>query len=279
MPCAITQLLSCFVSRSFRNISAATVSNFRYAKMVFAINSDWAGVLSGIVFCAWLSILCFNFRCQKKFDRLSTDLRNLNIQQANAADVKALMIRHGGRSFPAISQNCESPGPERDEVYTFGTANPALDKLAYAHPVLRLLGLRAQEMEITVTLENNHICYFNVRVGMENFDGWYWRVETVLLAPSNTGIWEEPLHVTLHQFTGFGSLQAQLTHAATPDQIRHALTADFACVTSFRGCQHPCDIAPALWQEAVRNFQEAVRQSPEVVWNFPNKEYSDKYCK
>jgi hypothetical protein len=61
-------------------------------------------------------------------------------------------------------------------------------------------------------------------------------------------------HIGVGQGPGpdtFG-LAAIITPEATDEERKAAFTFDLSCMSSFRGCQSPCEIMPAVWKEAIR---------------------------
>jgi len=59
---------------------------------------------------------------------------------------------------------------------------------------------------------------------------------------------------------------------ATEEERRRAFTYDFSCVTRFRGCRQPCEIAPLVWQDV---YQQSLNSG----WTTLVEEASDPHCK
>jgi hypothetical protein len=231
-------------------------------------------VFAALILTISLTLLAANFVHKRRAEGILKDIRTLRAVQSTTADVQRIMNRHGGGPSQAYASFCDPA----DGAYSVGTASQTISWLDRSVPVLRRFGLRQWDAQATVILRGGRVCYLNYSVSMEDpEDEWLWRVESSLLpdAHSDSSIYADEhwgYKVGIRDYKGVRALRSKLTLEATEDERYKAFAFDFSCVTRFRGCRQPCEIAPLLWQDV---YQLSLKS----VFIIPVEEATDPHCK
>lgn len=236
------------------------------------------GILQGVFVFAVLmltivlTIFAVNFTYRKKAEGLLKDIRTLRVDLSTTADVERIMTRHGGSRSPPYA----SFGTPMGGAYDVWTGSRAINQLERSVPILSRFGLRQWGTGATVILRGGRVCYVRYGVGMEDPRGvWEWGVESILLPKGRSDVAGEEhrgYKVGTRDDRGVRRLRSELTPEATEDERRRAFTYDFSCVTRFRGCRQPCEIAPLVWKDVYQ-------QSFGSGWTMPLEETSDPHRK
>jgi hypothetical protein len=236
------------------------------------------GILQGLFVFAvlmltiFLTIFAVNFTYRKKAEGLLKDIRTLRAAQSTKADVERIMSRHGGSPSQSYASFCTPI----DGAYDVWTGSQGINRLERDIPILRRFGLRQWGTGATVVLRRGRVCYLHYGVGMEDPNGqWQWSVESNLMPDRQSDVFgdEQPRYkVGTRDYKGVRRLRSELTPEATEEERRRAFTYDFSCVTRFRGCRQPCEIAPLVWQDV---YQQNLNSG----WTTPVEEVSDPHCK
>ncbi len=235
------------------------------------------GILQGLFAFAvlmltiFLAILAVNYTYRKNAEGLLKDIRTLRTAQSTKEDVERIISRHGGSPSHSYASFCTPI----DGAYVVGTGSQGINRLERVIPILRRFGLRQWSTGATVVLRGGRVCYLHYRVGMEDPNGqWVWSVESNLMPDRQSdvsGHEQRTYKVGTRDYKGVRSLRSELTPEATEEERRRAFTYDFSCVTRFRGCRQPCEIAPLVW----RDVDE---QNLNSGWTTPVEEANDPHC-
>jgi hypothetical protein len=229
-------------------------------------------VFAALMFTIFLTIFAVNFTYRKKAEGLLKDIRTLRADLSTTADVERIMSRHGGSPSKSYASFC-TPS---DGAYDVGTGSQTINQLGRSVPLLSRFGLRQWGTAATVVLRGGRVCYLHYGVGMEDPNGqWQWSVESNLMPDGQSdvsGDEQRRYKVGTRDYKGVRRLRSELTPEATEEERRRAFTYDFSCVTRFRGCRQPCEIAPLVWQDT---YQQSLNSG----WKTLVEEANDPHCK
>jgi hypothetical protein len=229
-------------------------------------------VYAALMLTVFLTVFAVNFTYRKKAESLLKDIRMLRAAQSTKADVEQIMSRHGGSPSQSYASFCTPI----DGAYDVWTGSQAINRLERDIPILSRFGLRQWGTGATVVLRGGRVCYLHYGVGMEGPNGhWQWSVESNLMPDRKSdlsGVEQRRYEVEARDYKGVRRLRSELTPEATDEERRRAFTYDLSCVTRFRGCRQPCEIAPLVWQDI---YQQSLNSG----WTMPVEEASDPHCK
>lgn len=250
--------------------------------------------LTALIFVAGLSVYLRieQYKFRRQAERLLSDLRELELKKASAAQVKVVLTKWG---FQEWGQAPGKPCTEDECIYRFdlvpkargnNLADPFLSAIE-AHP-LEWLGLRLTVVHAWVQIRRRTLTSVSFSVwtlgrGCEGRG----RPECTLMGYADTGqrgsgwsshqqpdvkLKQSLLHPNyvvgafpewLNADTG-GSpaviVWAELSPDATPADVSRLMQFDLSCLTRLLSCRER-DLMPAVWAQSV----EDIRQSPKVV--------------
>jgi hypothetical protein len=234
------------------------------------ITSSWyfrigLGVLCVVIILEG-ALVWANFLTRRRAEALLASLQAMKIGDS-IEEVQPILSSYNAQKD--TTANCYSVPSAAS--YSIWVTNNTVDYLGYTFPMLLRLGVRPVSFTAMLSFADDRLCqaYYSsgVLVSGSRFSDEQQKgmmaieltAATRMVAsqkgPPQANYSVRPLGSLLPGFRWQGwhfGIEAEVTPSATPTEIKHAMTFDFSCFTSIRGCITAGEMLPLVAEDAAQ---------------------------
>jgi hypothetical protein len=188
-----------------------------------------------------LVVGCYGWYLRLAAKHLRDDLVLLSESATGHSDLLRVADNYARFRVPAASKYCR--GPNDSCVVEFEISNKLLSRIHLSKP--SLFGARVIEL-------NNRIAYIEMGLhGVEQARGVSAQTTYVIPDTPVAEIFDLSSRPPYSFAEPFGKpyMRTIVTNSASSEQKTKATAFDMGCLTSFRGCNWPCDYLPLAWRD------------------------------
>lgn len=221
-----------------------------------------------LVLSAEILIYSANLRTRHQAEALLRDVRSIRVGESTTADVLRIVQRYPS-ALPGSASSCAA-----DESHSILIANDIINRLGFAAPGFRILGVRPSGVVVMFLLENGQVCYMSYAFGAALSDLELEAEVTERLFDCDVNATEYPeacYSVAEGSIRLTRRLTAELSNLASPQQRQHAFGFDLSCLTKIRGCRRLCEMNPSVWRDEVARARKE-------GWTLRSEDINDPRC-
>ncbi len=222
------------------------------------------GAASALLVIGWAWIRTDSYRQSRRAAEMLSDLGQLSLDRSTGEDAKnVILLFQGTRTrYPQTLTGLDVVCEEADEIYSTSLKPQLAESVLRRIPQLVYAGIHDWRVDASVQIkEGKLLCASHTITFISDRPTLPSALVFGAMQPRPEWIAPEQADAVFFDNHARGHSLGTVTFPkATQSEIESAFRPSLGCLSSFRGCKYPCELAPTAWQryETTSDYQHLV---------------------